>query len=441
MVRSSTPRPALLLLAALAGTAGPAVAQDAGVVRGSVFDSLTMAPLSDAAVFLWDTPYRTATDSLGRFLLEHVPPGDYNVLYYHARLGEAGFSSGPLPIHLEAGQEVAVDLATPSVFTLVASECLLEETEPGTGVVAGWVGDNESGMGLPGANVTLSWNVDDAKAPERMTLVADGRGWYRTCSAPAGVPITASARFLNRTGLRREVSVSEGGVVEAGFLVGRLRPADVAGLLVDATSAEAVAGAEVWLRGTSFRGMSGPDGRFHFDDVPPGSYMLMTDHLGYGVKMDTLRVPTGERIHVEMRLDQRAIEMAPLTVTVESTPLTQRAMGGLTIDRATIEEVRARVRDVGDILRSQNVPGVIVNRNDAGLCIGYMTGQVRMMFRGDCTPMLIFIDNVRVSNEEIAAQISPDAIDRIVIYKPVEAGNLFGLGAANGVMAIFTRGN
>jgi hypothetical protein len=38
-------------------------------------------------------------------------------------------------------------------------------------------------------------------------------------------------------------------------------------------------------------------------------------------------------------------------------------------------------------------------------------------------------------------ELPPDAIDRIVIYKPVEAGNLFGLGAGNGVIVIYTKGN
>ncbi len=33
----------------------------------------------------------------------------------------------------------------------------------------------------------------------------------------------------------------------------------------------------------------------------------------------------------------------------------------------------------------------------------------------------------------------PESIDRIVIYKPVEAGNLFGAGSANGVLMIYTH--
>ncbi len=431
------------LLAALAFVAAPGhgYAQATGTIRGAVFDSLAMEPLVDAAVILWDTPYRTATDSLGEFVLEDVPFGEYDILFFHTRLGEMGFSPGPQHITVGEGGGSPVGLATPSMFTLVASECLLEEPVDGTGVVAGWVGDLDSGMSMPGATVSLAWNVEDSKTPERMTLTADARGWYRECHAPTDVPIIASARFLNLNGLRREVSVREDEFAEAGFLLGQFPTAEVHGHLLDATSGDVVGEAEVWLRGTSFRGITSPTGNFQFQRVPPGRYMLMTRHLSYGLKMDTLDIPAGETITVEMRLDQRAIEMAPLTVTVDTEPLAQRAMGGFTIGRASIEEIRTRVRDIGDILRVQSVAGVVVHRSDAGLCIGHMAGQVRMMGRSDCTPMLVFIDNVRASNPEMAAQISPDAIERIVIYKPVEAGNLFGAGAANGVMAIFTRGH
>ena len=55
--------------------------------------------------------------------------------------------------------------------------------------------------------------------------------------------------------------------------------------------------------------------------------------------------------------------------------------------------------------------------------------------------MLVFLNGARVSNTEMVCQLPPDAIDRLVIYKPVEAGNLFGLGAGNGVILIYTKGN
>jgi hypothetical protein len=411
-----------------------------GAVRGEVYDSTAHEPLANAAVFLWNTPHRAVTDSAGRFLMTDIPGGEYSILFFHTRLGEMGISPGPQTLTIRPGDTVEVALATPSIFTSVVSTCLYADRTPGTGAVAGWVGDGESGMGLPGAEVSLSWTLPTGGPPQRLYLDADAGGWYHTCEAPAEIPITASARFLDRQGLRREVTVPEGGSTEVGFLLWRLGPSAVGGRIVDASTDHPVEGAEVWLRGTSFRSVTGSRGEFRLGSVPPGTYMLFARHLAYGTKQDTLEVPSEQTLRVDMRVDTRAIEMEPLTVTVESRPLTQRAMGGLVIDRADIEEVRTRVRDAVDILQAQHLPGIIVRRrSDGSTCVGYMPGQVRMMFNSGCVPMVVFINDVRATNADMALQLPPDAIDRIVLYRPVEAGNLYGLGSGNGILAIYTR--
>ena len=40
---------------------------------------------------------------------------------------------------------------------------------------------------------------------------------------------------------------------------------------------------------------------------------------------------------------------------------------------------------------------------------------------------------------EMALHIPPEAVDRIVLFRPVEAGSLFPINSANGVMVIYTR--
>ncbi len=410
-----------------------------GSISGAIFDSTAHQPLVDAAVFLWDTPYRSTTDSAGHFLLDGIPPGDYSLLYFHTRLGEMGISPGPMRVTVSTDTETKVDLATPSVFTLVTSQCLFETPTAGTAVLAGFVADGDTGMGMPGAHVTVSWNSPGGES-RHIELRTDGTGWYRTCAAPAEVPIVAWAEFMDRQGLRHEVTLTEGDRSELGFLLFPQHTTSVTGRLVDAESGERVSGAEVWLRGTTFRTITDQSGGFQFSDVEPGEYLLVAEHLAYGTRSDTLAVPWGESLAVEMRVNNQAIEIAPMTVTAESRPLTERAMGGIVIDRASVDRVRNRARDVADILRSQNLPGVIVRRTSNGsVCVGYMPGQVRMMFNNGCVPMVIFINNVRTTNTDLALQLPPEAIDRLVIYKPVEAGNLFGLGSGNGVLSIYTR--
>ena len=156
-----------------------------------------------------------------------------------------------------ASDTVEVELATPSTFTMMVTPCLLEDVGPGTGSVAGWVGDGATGMSLPGAHVVLSWMPEGAARPQRLEVQTDAGGWYRTCVAPSGIPISATATFFGRTGLRRELAVEEGGAVEAAFLVWDLDDAKVDGRIVDAVTGEGVADAEVWLRGTELRSVTG----------------------------------------------------------------------------------------------------------------------------------------------------------------------------------------
>lgn len=418
----------------------PGSSRATGRIQGVVFDSTAAAPLADAAVFLWGTTHRAISDTDGRYVLEGVPEGEYTLLLFHTRLGELGISSGPRQVVVRAGAVTQVDLGIPSWFTIVIGECRFEERRAGTGAIAGWVGDGESGMGMPGAQVSLAWPVAGSREPSRRELETDAMGWYRVCDAPAGTPIAASARFLNREGLRREISVGEGGMIQAGFLLWELQPAKISGAVHDATTGLGVQGAEVWLRGTTLRAVTGKDGSFRLGDVPAGTYMLFAEHLRYGTRQDTLVAVSGQTLAVDVRVDTRAIDLDPITVTVESRPLTERAMGGLTITRAQIDRIETRVRDTGELIQTLNLPGVIVRRRaDGTLCVGYGPGQAHMMSFGGCVSMEVYVNGVHATSTEMALHIPPEAVDRIVLFRPVEAGNLFPINAANGVLVIYTR--
>lgn len=410
-------------------------------VRGMVFDSLSHGPLSDAAVFLWETPHQAVTDAAGRFSMDGVPPGDYSILFFHTRLGEMGVSAGPRAIRVTAEQTTEVVLGTPSLATVMTSQCLMEDVPEGSGTVAGRISDAETQMQLSGALVTLSWHPVDASYPEQVDAETGAGGWFRVCDAPSDVPILVSADYYGRQGPRREVTMVDG-FADGSVQLMELNTSRVSGVLLDRESGQPVDGAETWVRGTSHRALTDGDGRFVFEELPSGTYMLMTDHLAYGTKMDTLVVPDGQRLLVEMMLDTRPIEIAPLTVTAEAPPVEMaRRRGGIVVTRDQIDEVRQRSRDASDVLRSLHVPGVLVRHNSNGtICVGYITGQVKMNQTG-CVGMLIYINDVRATDPNIALRLPPEAIERMVLYKPVEAGNLFGLGGGNGVWMIYTRGN
>jgi hypothetical protein len=431
-----------MIVAVLLVWAPQGASAQSGIVFGTVYDSIANEPLSDAAVFLWETPYSAETDSQGRFRIEDVPAGDYSILFFHTRLGERGISAGSQAVSVRAGVDQQIDLGMPSLATLVRSQCLIEGRSEGSGALAGRVIDRESEIALGGARVTLSWHEDGLTVPKRVEAVTDQAGWYRSCDLPLGLPILLSVDFFGRQGRRREITIGASGYLEASAELFAGRPVEVSGRLIDKDSGEPIEGAETWLRGTDFRTLTWANGDFSFDDVPAGAYMLMTDHLAYGTKMDTLFVPNGTDLRVEMLLDNRPIEIAPLTVVTSAPPVGMaQSKGRIVITRDAIDKVRQRSRDASDIIRSLNIPGILVRHLTGGtICVGFSTGQV-MMNRAGCVGMLIFINDVRATDANMALRLPPDAIDRMVVYKPVDAGTLFGLGAANGVWMIYTHGN
>lgn len=442
--RSGAGRASRFILAALGllpGVTTEARAQTTLV--GTVYDSINAEPLSDAAVFLWETPYRAATDDAGHFRIDDVPPGDYSILFFHTRLGEMGISPGPQPLTVAVDEpEIEVHLAMPSMRTFIESQCLFEERLPGTGILAGWVRDGTSDVRLGGTSVVFAWEPPDSSEPEQLMLRTGAGGWYYTCAAPAEVPLLGWVSFFGREAPRREVLVDEGGFTESDFTLETSRASTLVGRLLDGSTGEPVNGAEVWLRGTYERRITDDQGVFTMPDVHGGTYMLMVEHLAYGTKRDTLEVPPGQRLTLQMHLDTRPIPIAPITVEVDApAPISARMSGGIVITRDQIDEVRQRSRDVSDILRSLHVPGVLVrHRSNGTTCVGYTTGQVRTMQTG-CVSMVVFINDVRATDADIASRLPPESIERMVIYKPVDAGNLFGLGAGNGVWMIYTRGN
>ena len=400
-----------------------------------------MLPLVGAEVVLWNTAFRSRTDDNGLYHMADVPPGVYQVAFFHADLAAQGISAPPRIAHVVA-DSVRIDLASPSLVTIALARCRAEGTISGTGVVVGTVSDAHSGIGLPGVRVSLSWETSDGRSAGSRRMHTDGRGRFRFCKVPAGREVLASATFLNRFARTRQVEVPDGGGVATGLFVEPMSHSVVAGTLTDAATGEAIADAAVRLGGTGLVEITDAAGRFGFMEVVPGDHSLLVKHVAYGRRSDRLEVPTGSKLDLQVHLDLRPIPLPPLLVDVGSASVSERTAGGIRISRDEIESVRHQARDVGDLLRSQQLAGIIVRRRaDHSLCVGTAQGQVRMLNNQGCVPMVVFVNGARVGDSDLALRIPPEAVDRITIYKPVEAGSLFGPGSGNGVLMIYTKGN
>ena len=437
------PTATLLALAAMSAAAPAAPAQvrppataPAADVRGVVMDSTAGGPLGGARVVLWGTGHEDTSDAEGRFRIRDVPPGRYDVVFFHPRLTELGVASGALPVRLD-GADVQVDLGVPSHFTLLTVAC----AGAGGVTAAGRVTDQGSELPLGDVPVSLRWS-GAGEAPGERTVRSDATGWYHACGLPAERTVAVEAAFLDRRAPRREVRAPQGAAVRLDLPLARLRPSRVTATVHRAgPEGDPLADAVVSLgvSGGSKRAVTDGNGRVTFDEVLPGLYTLRAEHLAHEPRVDSLHVPSGMVVTVRLEMAPEPIPLPPLRVSVEGFEETLSLMGGIEVTSAEIEAVRARSRDLGDLLHNQHIPGVIVKRGFQGdVCIEFLTGQVRM-FKRTCEPVMVILDGVRLSVPGDVFSMSPDVVERLRLFRPVDAGTLFGMGSGSGVLVVTTK--
>jgi hypothetical protein len=77
-----------------------------------------------------------------------------------------------------------------------------------------------------------------------------------------------------------------------------------------------VVGASVKLNNAS--AVTDQRGQFSISPAPSGRHLVQFEMLGYQPRADSVTLPDGETVELEVRLAQKAIELPPVTVTVRS---------------------------------------------------------------------------------------------------------------------------
>jgi hypothetical protein len=495
------PAHAIPLLAFAALSAGlavaPAAAQDArgividqltgGPVAGAVVTALRVFPLDGEPVSGREEPVAgnpqlvpgavTRSDEDGSFHLSLPGPGEYRL--------QAEFEglAGPLSplLSLRAAELVAeLELLVPSVLLMMAFGCGLEADEAAVTVV-GVVRDPARGVAAPGARVEARW-IEDGEGRTRSTH-ADPAGRYRLC----GLPVTAGTVALQGHLLGRSTPLDEiaaagptlvfhdlelvlgspdggtpGGIQERVLSEAAARTlGSVSGLLVDALTGVPVQQAVVSLEGLALQALTGGDGRFLFEEVPPGNYRLEIRHLGYRVDSEPVELPAGHDLFLGMRIAPEAILLEGVEVVarsaaqgiVRASPFRRNIVHG---EEMALEEVRGAraheiLRRVGPGIRVREqyrefgppLVCVEVNRRVERL---QQTPRPPSLMDEPCEGMAqLVVDGARIdpaAASDFLRTLSAADIESIEVLNALEAGILHGSGGtvANGVVVIHTRG-
>lgn len=221
--------------------------------------------------------------------------------------------------------------------------------------------------------------------------------------------------------------------------------ASLRGRVVDADGLEPVEDALVSLGETRHRGLTDAEGRFLFDGVAPGTYLVVVERLGFGRGADSLVVGEAGDLDLQIRLTREAIELEALTVEVLSREELERRSRGTRrnrVTRAQIEEMAGRALHVGDVLEL-HVPGVSVDVSSGAagsrFCLEFRRPPSLVAPRA-CHPPLVVVDGVRVFDATgYLNSVTLVEIESIEVLGPAEAGTVYGSHGGWGVVLIETR--
>jgi TonB-linked SusC/RagA family outer membrane protein len=229
----------------------------------------------------------------------------------------------------------------------------------------------------------------------------------------------------------------------------------IAGRVVDATTNQPLAGAQVSIVGTGQGGLTQSNGRFLLVGVQQATVTLQVVMLGYQTWSESVQRGT---LDLEIRLEQRALELDAIVVTGTAGAQQARALGNTvgTVAAGHLTTV-SPLSHVESLLLGA-VPGVNV-----GVGGGEVGTGSNIRIRGASSislssQPLVYIDGVRVNgnNADVGGgiggvgvdnstppsrlnDINPEDIASIEIIKGPAAATLYGTEASNGVINIITK--
>ena len=447
----------LLLLLAVLPTGGqlgaqrkpasiPAATVKAGTaqIAGVVIDSLNGRFLVGADVLVDGVKATVRTDALGKFRIDSLPAGTYQVGVFHPLLDTLGLTLATKPFHVGADSATFIVLAVPSAATIIRRECPVRPRAQGSSAVIGQVHDPETLLPVAGAEVSIAWSQFDVsktagvvRTPHMIYDSTDASGAFRICGLPNSMQATLQAKRGKSVTAEIPIALGEQeselfartlllSRIDSGAKVGN---ATVSGRVV-LEGAPTNAGSRVEVVGTDQVALTNDKGEFTMTKLPSGSQVLLARHLGFGAQTVAVDLNSREPQRVTMKLPKFVAMIEPVVVNARRAAnldrvgfvQRQRSGQGFYLGPDQLKD-RHPVR-LTDIFRT--VPGLRVSSSPEGDIVG----SSRNVGGNDCVEY--YVDDMPWQSAEpgdINQFVNPNEVVAVEVYQGSSAPAQYSRGA------------
>lgn len=410
-------------------------AKRTSVILGIAVDSLHGRPLSGAEAIITRVDRMIITDSLGRFRVDSLPAGTYQVGLFHPLLDSLGISLSSPEFTVGADSATLVRLAVPSVNTLLAASCKARVRPLGNSAIFGRLTDPDTFEPVPNAEVSIAWTQIDVspqigvkQTPRLIRDSTDANGVFHLCGLPAELDakLQANYRGVLTADVPVQTSASDGDFIIRALYVSKKETAGaragsaiVAGRVTFA-GGQPAPGSRVEIVGTSAVGITNEQGEFTLSGVTSGTQMLRVRHLGWMPREVPVDLSAAKPQRVAVQLQKYVPMMDPVVVTARNEKALEKVGFSLRKKSGTghfitgDELARRQPAYLSDALRT--VPGLTVRTRGTRTEIASTRGGG--LSGGGC--VLYFVDGFRFQNMGGDANdfVHPSEVAAIEVYQP-----------------------
>lgn len=423
------------VLAALIGVL-PAMAPaqnaaHAAKIIGVVADSVNGAPLQNAEVIASGVTIPVLTDSLGRFTIENLPPGSYQVGVFHPLLESLDITLATKPFVLGPDSSAVVVLAVPSVKTLVQRYCPSEQSSATPSVIAGRIQDPDTDEPISGVKVSLVWSEFFAskttgvvRTPHELHTESNSSGFFKICGLPGDLEGTLLATRGDLTTPEIPVSMN-GALLDFRSLAlprGEARRDGIVTGHVFSPAGKPVANARVEIPMSGLATTTRDDGAFRLVGVHTGTQMLIARSISYSTAAEPINVTSREPLDLSLTLGEKVVSLDTVLITgrrnvyLEKNGFTARKKRGAGTFFTREDLDHRKPYAITDMVK--NVAGFTVVRVTGGTIVQGSRGA-SSFYSPRCTRA--FIDGFEWRNlmpGDLDMIVNPDDVVGMEIYQP-----------------------